>query len=305
MSGCGAREANANVVSRRSGGRGGRPDRPPGSSRGRRGRASRARRARRRRGRRSAGDGPRTGRAGCSCPRARRRRTSFSTASHGIRRRSAAIASRARVSSFSFTSSRWRAASHSAGVTIGGCLHGGAPFWPGCPRVRSYCGGAATRPRTSSMCSAAHRADRPSRGPARPGTAAPPASARSAAGTVPGAARPARPVTRPTSASRARCLAIACRVIGSRAARSVAVAGPPAASAARMARRLGSASATKTCSAIASISGGIEVFDQFAQLARPALGVAVERLACRRPPATARSRFRLPSAGCPSQPVQV
>ena len=45
---------------------------------------------------------------------------SFCTASHGIRRRSAASASRARVSSFSFTSSRWRAASHSCGVTIDG-----------------------------------------------------------------------------------------------------------------------------------------------------------------------------------------
>src|SRR5262249_41227888 len=45
---------------------------------------------------------------------------SFSTESHGIRRRSAASASRARVTCFSFTSSRWRAASHSSGVTIGG-----------------------------------------------------------------------------------------------------------------------------------------------------------------------------------------
>src|SRR5205823_955589 len=42
----------------------------------------------------------------------------FSTASHGIRRRSAASASRARVNSFSFTSSRCRAASHSCGDTI-------------------------------------------------------------------------------------------------------------------------------------------------------------------------------------------
>src|SRR5215217_1819996 len=44
----------------------------------------------------------------------------LSTASHGIRRRSAASASRARVSSFSFTSSSWRAASHASGDTIGG-----------------------------------------------------------------------------------------------------------------------------------------------------------------------------------------
>ena len=102
----------------------------------------------------------------------------------------------------------------------------------------------------------------PSRGPARPGTAAPPASARSAAGSAPGADRPAR-----RSRGRPRP-----------AARSVAVAGPPAASAARMARRLGSARATNTCSAIAWPSfgsGGIEVGDQVAQLARPAVGVAV------------------------------
>src|SRR5215203_3797954 len=44
----------------------------------------------------------------------------LSTASHGIRRRSAASASRARVSAFSFTSSSWRAASHACGDTIGG-----------------------------------------------------------------------------------------------------------------------------------------------------------------------------------------
>src|SRR5262249_29850959 len=44
----------------------------------------------------------------------------FSTASHGIRRRSAARASRARVKSFSFTRSCCRAASHSCGDTIGG-----------------------------------------------------------------------------------------------------------------------------------------------------------------------------------------
>src|SRR5262249_61683058 len=79
-------------------------------------------------------------------------------------------------------------------------------------------------------------------------------------------------------ASSASGLAIACRVIGSRAARSVAGAGPPEASDARMARLLGSASATNTGSAIAPISGGIEVAGQLGQLARPALGVAVERL---------------------------
>src|SRR5947207_6290473 len=42
---------------------------------------------------------------------------SFSTASHGIRRRSAASASRARVNSFSFMRSCWRAASHSCADT--------------------------------------------------------------------------------------------------------------------------------------------------------------------------------------------
>src|SRR3954454_5659418 len=69
--------------------------------------------------------------------------------------------------------------------------------------------------------------------------------------------------------------------MGSRSARAVAVAGPPAASAARMPRRLGSARAVKTCSAIDSMSGGIEVFDQLVQLVAPALGVALERLAVR------------------------
>src|SRR5215813_1595874 len=44
----------------------------------------------------------------------------FSTASHGIRRRSAASASRARVNSFSFTRSAWRAASHSFSETTFG-----------------------------------------------------------------------------------------------------------------------------------------------------------------------------------------
>src|SRR6266566_7560606 len=46
----------------------------------------------------------------------------FFTASHGIRRRSAASASRARVNSFSFTSSCWSAAFHSAFDTIFGRL---------------------------------------------------------------------------------------------------------------------------------------------------------------------------------------
>src|SRR5262249_16460397 len=44
----------------------------------------------------------------------------FSTAIHGIRRRSAASASRARVKDFSFLRSCWRAASHSLRDTIGG-----------------------------------------------------------------------------------------------------------------------------------------------------------------------------------------
>src|SRR3989442_11258822 len=69
--------------------------------------------------------------------------------------------------------------------------------------------------------------------------------------------------------------------MGRRVARSVAVAGPVAASAARIPRRLGSARAVKTSSATASISGrvGIEVLDQLAQLTGPAVGVAVEGLA--------------------------
>src|SRR6476646_179344 len=71
---------------------------------------------------------------------------------------------------------------------------------------------------------------------------------------------------------------MACRLMGSRMARSVAVAGPPDASAARMARRVGSARARKTCSAIVSMSGGIEVVDQLSQLANPALGVSVNLL---------------------------
>src|SRR4029077_18736329 len=45
---------------------------------------------------------------------------SFFTASHGIRRRSAASASRARVNSFSLARSCWRAASHSFGDTTFG-----------------------------------------------------------------------------------------------------------------------------------------------------------------------------------------
>src|SRR5438552_5229109 len=46
----------------------------------------------------------------------------FSTASHGIRRRSAAMASRAWVNSFSFTSNFWRAASHSCADTTLVCM---------------------------------------------------------------------------------------------------------------------------------------------------------------------------------------
>src|ERR1700754_1928935 len=81
------------------------------------------------------------------------------------------------------------------------------------------------------------------------------------------------------SASRARCLAMACRVIGSRVARSVAVAGPPPASAARMLRRVGSARAANTSWATASGSGlSIEVRDQLAQLVGPAARVAREGL---------------------------
>lgn len=46
----------------------------------------------------------------------------FSTAIHGIRRRSAASASRARVCAFSLRSICWRAASQACGGTIGGRL---------------------------------------------------------------------------------------------------------------------------------------------------------------------------------------
>src|SRR4051794_11820851 len=72
-----------------------------------------------------------------------------------------------------------------------------------------------------------------------------------------------------------------CRVIGSRAARSVAVAGPVVASSARIVRRLGSARATKTCSAMTSRSGGIEVAAQFGELLGPAVRVALKCLVVR------------------------
>src|SRR5215475_8206211 len=52
----------------------------------------------------------------------------FSTAIHGIRRRSAASASRERVKAFSFTRSCWRAASHSCCDTIGGDFIARCPF---------------------------------------------------------------------------------------------------------------------------------------------------------------------------------
>src|SRR5215472_9284000 len=92
---------------------------------------------------------------------------------------------------------------------------------------------------------------------------------------------PGSAVSRPASVSSARCLAIACLVMGRRVARSVAVAGPPAARLARTARRLGSARAAKTRSATDSMSSGIEVFGQLAQLARPArLRSSLAQLAC-------------------------
>src|SRR5262249_22783221 len=52
----------------------------------------------------------------------------LSTASQGIRRRSAASASRDRVKAFSFTRSCWRAASHSSCDTIGGVFIAICPF---------------------------------------------------------------------------------------------------------------------------------------------------------------------------------
>src|SRR5260370_40442116 len=85
-------------------------------------------------------------------------------------------------------------------------------------------------------------------------------------------------MTSPASVSKPRCLAIACRVIGRLAARSVAVAGPRDASAARMLRRLGSASAAKTSSATAPGSrAGTEGFDRLNQFALPPLDVAAVR----------------------------
>src|SRR5207249_3516810 len=52
----------------------------------------------------------------------------LSTASQGIRRRSAASASRERVTAFSFTRSCWRAASQSCCDTIGGVFIASCPF---------------------------------------------------------------------------------------------------------------------------------------------------------------------------------
>src|SRR5262245_28899164 len=85
---------------------------------------------------------------------------------------------------------------------------------------------------------------------------------------------PGSAVTSPARVSRARCLAMAWRVMGSRAARSVPVAGPRVASSARMARRVGSARAVKTCAAVVSGSRGIEVGGQLAEFLGPAFGVA-------------------------------
>src|SRR5208283_842164 len=63
-----------------------------------------------------------------------RRPLERSTAIHGIRRRSAASASWARIWAFSFTSSCWRAASHFCGETIDGvCM-------ASCPPFRSFSG---------------------------------------------------------------------------------------------------------------------------------------------------------------------
>src|SRR5690349_16529076 len=78
---------------------------------------------------------------------------------------------------------------------------------------------------------------------------------------------------------RARCLAMACRVIGNRPARSVTVEGPSVARAARMLRRVRAASAMKTCSAMASMSGAIDVLRQFCEFPQPALTVGVVDLA--------------------------
>src|SRR5664279_5705496 len=66
-----------------------------------------------------------------------------------------------------------------------------------------------------------------------------------------------------------------CRVIDNRPDRSVAVLGPCSASEARIARRLGSASAAKTPADTSSGSGRIEVGHQLIELRAPALDVAL------------------------------
>src|SRR5215472_1400599 len=79
------------------------------------------------------------------------KRYSFPTAIHGIRRRLAASASRARVSFFSSTSSCSRAASHSCGDTIGGV------FIVACPPsdTRRRCRTGAPQARLRSIQSVA------------------------------------------------------------------------------------------------------------------------------------------------------
>src|SRR5258707_7385235 len=67
----------------------------------------------------------------------------LSTATHGIRRRSAANASRARVNAFSLTRSCSRAALHSCGDTIGGV------FMVGCPSLRRFLAGVVVAIATS------------------------------------------------------------------------------------------------------------------------------------------------------------
>src|SRR3954453_6312681 len=87
--------------------------------------------------------------------------------------------------------------------------------------------------------------------------------------------RPASAVTSAASSSSTKCFATPCRVIDSRADSSVAVPGPCSARAARMARRVGSASAAKTPAATSSASGRIEIRGQLPELGSPPLRVAV------------------------------
>src|SRR5215469_8561326 len=84
----------------------------------------------------------------------------FSTAIHGIRRRSAASASRARISAFSFTSICWRAASQSCGDTTGGVLIPRSPLCCGVVIVLLSFVGCREAMRAGGRCHAKYGARR-------------------------------------------------------------------------------------------------------------------------------------------------